>query len=63
MEGSSIDLKTFLGLANPNQYSQSVRKQISSWFWGDKLQRRVVAYTYRYFSGHLIPKFIVKWLN
>ena len=35
MEGSRIDLKTFLGLAKPNQYSQSVRKQISSWFWGD----------------------------
>ena len=35
MEGSSIDLKTFLGLARPNQYSQSSRKQISSWFWGD----------------------------
>jgi len=24
-----------LGLAMPNQYSQTVRKQISSWFWGD----------------------------
>ena len=35
MEGSRIDLKTFLGLATPNQYSQSARKQISSWFWGD----------------------------
>ena len=35
MKGSRIDLKTFLGLAKPNQYSQSVRKQISSWFWGD----------------------------
>ena len=32
MEGSRIDLKTFLGLAKPNQYSQSARKQISSWF-------------------------------
>ena len=30
-----VDLKTFLGLAMPNQYSQTVRKQISSWFWGD----------------------------
>jgi len=36
MEEFSIDLKTFLGLAKPNQYSQSVRKLISSWFWGDK---------------------------
>ena len=35
MEGSRIDLKTFLGLVKPNQYSQSARKQISSWFWGD----------------------------
>ena len=35
MEGSRIYLKTFLGLAKPNQYSQSARKQISSWFWGD----------------------------
>ena len=35
MEGSRIDLKTFLGLAKPNQYSHSARKQISSWFWGD----------------------------
>ena len=26
MEGFKIDLKTFLGLAMPNQYSQSVRK-------------------------------------
>ena len=25
MEGSRIDLKTFLGLAKPNQYSQSAR--------------------------------------
>ena len=35
MEVFRIDLKTFLGLAMPNQYSQTVRKQISSWFWGD----------------------------
>ena len=35
MEASRIDLKTFLGLVKPNQYSQSARKQISSWFWGD----------------------------
>ena len=35
MEECRIDLKTFLGLAKPNQYSQSARKQISSWFWGD----------------------------
>ena len=35
MEGSRINLKTFLGLAMPNQYSQSARKQISSWFWSD----------------------------
>ena len=27
MEGFSIDLKKFLGLAKPNQYSQSVRYQ------------------------------------
>ena len=37
MEGFSIHLKTFLGLAKPNQYSQSARKQISSWFGGDNL--------------------------
>ena len=35
MEGFSIDLNTFLDLAMPNQYSQTVRKQISNWFWGD----------------------------
>ena len=44
MEGFRIDLKTFLGLAIPNQYSKSVRKQISictvvlymgSWRLGD----------------------------
>jgi len=35
MEGYRIDLKTFLGLAKPNQCSHSARKQISSWFWGD----------------------------
>jgi len=32
-----VNLKTSLGLAMPNQYSQTVRKQISSWFWGDNL--------------------------
>ena len=35
MQWFRVDLKTFLGLAMPNQYSQTVRKQISSWFWGD----------------------------
>ena len=35
MEGFRIDLKTFLGLAKPSQCSQSARKKISSWFWGD----------------------------
>ena len=35
MQQFRVDLKTFLGLAMPNQYSQTVRKQISSWFWGD----------------------------
>ena len=34
MEGFRIDLKAFLGLTKPNQYSQSASKQISSWFWG-----------------------------
>ena len=33
MERSRIDLKTFLSLAMPNQYSD----QISSWYWGDNL--------------------------
>jgi len=32
MEGSRIDLKTFLGFAKPNQYSQSARKQVFSCF-------------------------------
>ena len=32
MEEFRIDLKKFLGLAMPNQYSQTVRKYISSWF-------------------------------
>ena len=35
MQRFRVNLKTFLGLAMPNQYSQTVRKQISSWFWGD----------------------------
>ena len=35
MQWFRVDLKTFLCLAMPNQYSQAVRKQISSWFWGD----------------------------
>ena len=35
MQWFRVDLKTFLGLAMPNQYSQTARKQISSWFWGD----------------------------
>ena len=35
MQWFRVDLKTFSGLAMPNQYSQTVRKQISSWFWGD----------------------------
>ena len=33
MQQFRFDLKTFLGLAMPNQYSQTVRKQISIWFW------------------------------
>jgi len=37
MEGFRIDLKAFLGLAKPNQYSESVTKYISSWFWDDNL--------------------------
>jgi len=37
MEGFRIDLKTFLGLAMPNQHFQTIRKKISSWFWGDNL--------------------------
>ena len=35
MQQFRVDMKTFLGLAMPNEYSQTVRKQISSWFWGD----------------------------
>ena len=35
MQWFRVDLKTFLGLVMPNQYSQTVRKQISSWFWDD----------------------------
>ena len=35
MQRFRVDLKTFLGLAMPNPCSQTVRKQISSWFWGD----------------------------
>ena len=35
MQQFRVDLKTSLGLAMPNQYSQTVRKQISSWFRGD----------------------------
>ena len=37
MQRFRVDMKTFLCLAMPNQYSQTVRKQISSWFWGDNL--------------------------
>ena len=43
MQQFRVDLKTFLGLATtymPNQYSQSVRKQISSWFWGDNFGQK-----------------------
>ena len=35
MQRFRVDLKTFLGLTKPNQCSQTIRKQISSWFWGD----------------------------
>ena len=35
MQWFRVDLKTFLGLAMPNQCFQTVRKEISSWFWGD----------------------------
>jgi len=35
MQWLRVDLKTFLGLAMPNQYSQTVRKQMSSWFCDD----------------------------
>ena len=37
MQWFRVDLKTFLGLVMPNQCFQAVRKQISSWFWGDNL--------------------------
>ena len=37
MQWFRVDLKTFLGLAMPNQYFQTVRKQTSSWFLGDNL--------------------------
>ena len=33
MQRFGVDLKTSLGLAMLNQCSQTVRKQISSWFW------------------------------
>ena len=32
MQRFRVDLKTFLGLAMPNQCSQTDRKQISNWF-------------------------------
>ena len=32
MQQFRVDLKASLGLAMPNQYSQTVRKQISNWF-------------------------------
>ena len=35
MQRFRVDLKTSLGLAMPKQYSQTVRKQKSSWFWDD----------------------------
>ena len=35
MQRFRVDLKTSLDLAMPNQCSQTVRKQIPSWFWGD----------------------------
>ena len=35
MQWFKVDLKTFLGLAMPNQCSQTVRKPISNWFCGD----------------------------
>jgi len=38
MQRFRVDLKTSLGLAMPNQYSQTVGKQISSWFWGDNFR-------------------------
>jgi len=41
MQQFKVDLKTFLGLAMPNQCSQTVRKQISSWFWGDKFWAKI----------------------
>jgi len=62
MEGFRIDLKTFLGLAKPNQYSQSV---ISSWFWCDNFGPKspnlhdpctTVLYDY----VHLAPSVVLK---
>ena len=41
MQQLRVDLKTFLGLAMPNQYSQTVKKQILSWFWGDNLGQEI----------------------
>ena len=41
MEGFTVDLKTFFGLALPNQSWLDVKKLILSWFWSDILGQEI----------------------
>ena len=62
MQWFRVDLKTSLGLAMPNQYSQTVRKQISSWFcsdnFGPKSPNLLDPYNYIVLPYYMI---LIKW--
>jgi len=54
MQRFRVDLKMFLSSAMPNQYSQTVRKQISSWFWGNNVEPKSEwPLDKKYLKGHI----------
>ena len=53
VEGFMVDLKTFLGLAMPNQSCLDVTKQILSWFWGDILEQEIP----NLYDPYIIPSY------
>ena len=61
MQRFRVDLKTFLGLAMPNQYSQTVRKQISNWFWGDNFGPKSPNFHDPYTYIVLLYYMIIQW--
>jgi len=50
MQRFRVDLKTFLGLAIP---TQTVKKQISSWFWRDNFGEIILGQNLQTFMIHI----------